>query len=65
MGGWQALFQAVDIEEPLREVDLFPAEMHRFTDPQGVSEHHQNEGIIAMSMSRTFLGFLAYAFDLL
>ena len=59
MSSWQSFFHAVDIKEPLGEVDLLPPEMHRFTDPQGVSEHHQDEGVIAMAMARAFSGFLA------
>jgi hypothetical protein len=51
VSGWDTLLETADIQQTLFQIDLFSAQGGGFTDPQTMPEHHQNERVIAMTMT--------------
>jgi len=44
---WRSVLGPADIDRRTVQVDLLPAEIHQLTDPQGVTEGHQDQQPIA------------------
>jgi hypothetical protein len=49
-----AAFQALDMKMPFVEVDLIPMEINRFSNPQSMPRHYQDQRSIPLPIPTRF-----------